>query len=367
MKARLITYMGVVLLLVCCKTEIITPVDFYVTLDKKNTLKAGEPVKFDLHGESDYYMFYSGEQGHEYRYKDREEVALADINSASFTISSTPERYGYQGDFISFWLSDSFEGLTGDRETDIATMDAEVADGMSRWKRLDFTPGADFVAQTDEYDISDYLDHFCFAVHYNPSRFRPGSNNTPQQQPLFNMSASLLVDIEGVGTRKFSLPNMERAYVFMNRDEQGRPYEVVQRAYSYWTYSYYYSSVYEGQTEIRTHWPTDSLSDEDKAKLTRVAAGGVAFGWSQGDIRFVGSNANQHHFNTDIWIVYSPIKLNSVERDTGEVIKNLQNDVYKYEYTYAEPGYYKAVFHGFNVTIDKRYDKIIEIPVIITE
>ena len=61
------------------------------------------------------------------------------------------------------------------------------------------------------------------------------------------------------------------------------------------------------------------------------------------------------------------MQLNSVERDTGDVVKNLQNDLYKFQYTYDEPGYYKATFHGFNVTVDKRYDTIIEVPLIITE
>jgi len=66
-------------------------------------------------------------------------------------------------------------------------------------------------------------------------------------------------------------------------------------------------------------------------------------------------------------VIYSPIKLNSIDRDTGEVVKNMENDLSEYSYTYTEPGTYTATFHGFNVTSGQRYDKIVEIPVTITD
>ena len=70
-------------LLACsCGKEIITPADFYVTIDKSTSFKAGEPVKFRLNGEADYYMFYSGEQGHEYSKKDRTVVDINDVKQS---------------------------------------------------------------------------------------------------------------------------------------------------------------------------------------------------------------------------------------------------------------------------------------------
>ena len=349
-----------------CGKEIITPAEFYVTIDKSTTFKAGEPVKFKLNGEADYYMFYSGEQGHEYCHKNRTEVELEDVRSATLTLSTTPELWGYQGDFVSFWISDTFEGLTGDRETDFATMEAEEAGGMQGWHKLDYVMGPDQTEKTDIFDITPYLGHFCFAVHYKSSYKRP-ETYTMQGSPTFNISGTLNVDIDGIGERVFRFPMMQREFVFMNHDEQGRPYEIRQSSSNYWTFDYYYASTYNGTTEIRTHMPTEGLTEEEKSELRRARTGGIAFDWTQGDVRFTGTSPGVHHFGVDIWVVYTAMQLNSVERDTGDVVKNLQNDLYKFQYTYDEPGYYKATFHGFNVTVDKRYDTIIEVPLIITE
>ena len=93
----------------------------------------------------------------------------------------------------------------------------------------------------------------------------------------------------------------------------------------------------------------------------------LGFGAAQGDIRFVGSTANGNHFDADIWVIYDGVKLNSVEKDKGEVVKSLENKINEYSYTYDEPGTYTAVFHGFNVSADVRYDYVVEIPVTITD
>ncbi len=343
-----------VLLACSCENELITDVDYYVTVDKSTTFRAGEPVKFVLHGEADNYMFYSGETGHEFRYKDRTVVALEDVRSAKMTLECMPERYGCKGDIMSFWLSKTFDGLTGDRETDIAIMDAEVASGMAQWERLDWTEGPDNTTTSSEFDISDYLSHFCIAIHYNPSHLNP-TTGVAQTQGTFNMSGYLDMDVEGVAHRHFSFGDMARVSVFMNRDSEGRMYEVSQGGYGWYVYTYY-----ADRNDVHGY-----ITDETPANHTRN--GGVAFGWSQGDIRFTGSSAGYHVFDTDIWVVYTPIQLNTVEKDSGEVVKNLQNDLYEYEYTYSEAGYYKATFQGFNVTPDRREEKLVEIPIIISD
>lgn len=355
--------------LCACETEVITPADFYVTIDKTTRFKAGEPVKFRLNGEADYYMFFSGETGHEYRYRDRTMIDIADVESARLDLTTWPDYSTASRPCpVTFYISRNFEGLAAseDIETNRALMKAEIANGLKNWEKLDWTVGPLDQKTLTHHDITDYLDHFCFAVHYWCPYKSPDGKNV-WGQCSFNLSGSLKVSLKGLPDREFSFGNMEHSFVFMAEDEDGRPWEWSWKNY-YYMYDYYYqSSQTADRVEVRTHVPSVGLSDDDKKKLSHKNVGGLAFGWNQGDIRFVGAGPNDNNFDVDTWVIYAPIKLNSIERDMGEVVKNMENDLYEYSYTYEKPGNYVATFHGFNVTAGKRYDKVIEVPVIITD
>lgn len=372
MKNRTYIFSLVCILLLAgsCSQDIITDVDYYVTLDKSTKFKAGEPVHFKINGDADYLMFYSGEQGHEYRHRNRTEIDYSDIRKAVLKLETYPERYGAKGDVMTFYMSHTFEGLSdfGDKEANMELMQAEIDSGMKNWQKLDWVEGDDLMRTLQEFDLMDYLDHFCIAMHYNPSHYKPDTNPPAEQyQASFNISGDLVIDIDGLPQRQFSFQDLNRSFVFMSRDDEGYPYEYALNGW-YYCYDYYYSSSKNDQgREVRRHIPTEGLSDEDKAKLSHQKLGGVGFGAAQGDIRFVGSTANGHHFDADIWVVYDGVKLNSVEKDKGEVVKSLENKINEYSYTYDEPGTYTAVFHGFNVSADVRYDYVVEIPVTITD
>lgn len=59
------------ILLAACQHDVIYEVDYNITLDNENTYYAGEPVKFNITGEVENLVFYSGETGSQYVYKDR--------------------------------------------------------------------------------------------------------------------------------------------------------------------------------------------------------------------------------------------------------------------------------------------------------
>lgn len=351
-----------------CQAEIITPVDFYVTVDKTTKFKAGEPVRFKLNGEADYYMFFSGETGHEYKNKDRTLIDMADVNSAQLELTTWPDYTTADRPCpVSFYISKSFDGLSSyeDIQTNMALMQAETANGLANWDKLDWQVGPLNQKTTTYHDISNYLEHFCFAVHYYCPYKAPDKRVFGQCS--FNLSGTVKISLNGLPDREFSFGNMERSFVFMAADENGLPWEWTWKNY-YYMYDYYYQAhTGEDRVEVRTHVPSAGLSDEEKKKLSHRNVGGVAFGWNQGDIRFVGAGPNENNFDADIWIIYAPIKLNSIDRDMGEVVKNLENDLYEYSYTYEKPGNYTATFHGFNVSEGKRYDKVVEIPIVITD
>lgn len=55
----------------CDHDEIYEEIDFQVQLAPTNTYRVGEPVQFLFGGNADYLVFYSGETGHEYRFRNQ--------------------------------------------------------------------------------------------------------------------------------------------------------------------------------------------------------------------------------------------------------------------------------------------------------
>jgi hypothetical protein len=133
-----------------CTQDIVEPVDCNITLDPANTYMTGEPVRFLIDGNVDNILFYSGETGAQYRFKDRYSVPVEQVNSAMLNLDYQA-RYGYK-DGLEVYVSNSFAGLKGDdAEADKATVKAMVDGGMQGWTRLDYEEGASQVWTHQSY------------------------------------------------------------------------------------------------------------------------------------------------------------------------------------------------------------------------
>ena len=98
-----------VLAVASCQNQDYIEADYNVRLSGANTYRAGEPVRFEISGNVDNLLFYSGENGHQYRYYNRYVVAPEDVRSAEFQMSIRP-LYGYEG-ALDIYVSESFDGL----------------------------------------------------------------------------------------------------------------------------------------------------------------------------------------------------------------------------------------------------------------
>ncbi len=74
MKNRLAYYIVLFCVLTACKKLEVDSVDFDVTTEK-NTYSLGDTVTFHFNGEPDYLLFYSGETGAKYQFRNRVEEA----------------------------------------------------------------------------------------------------------------------------------------------------------------------------------------------------------------------------------------------------------------------------------------------------
>lgn len=294
---------GAILLLASCEQQIVYKVDYNVTLDKSNTYRAGEPVLFNFTGDVDNLIFYSGERGAEYRYKDRYAVPMELVNSAELDMSILAAWGKNLG--LSIYISNSFDGLSGDGEADRATMKALYESGMEGWKKLDYE---DDVAnnKTKELNeaLNDYMDNLCIAFHWLPNYTGKDALRT------YKINGSVSLDLQGFEPTSIDFTDLGFRALYMDLEGQDKePYYVP--------------------------------SDTKEKGVVHMNNNGI-------DIHCEGLGKETDH-GIDVWIVSTPTALNKVTNDKGTVIKNLQNYMPTFEYTWNEPGTYTVTFVGKNV------------------
>lgn len=292
-----------VLFSACTQDDILYDVDFNVTLDQENTYYAGDPVTFNFSGEVDNLLFYSGESGHEYRYRDRYSIDQSLIKSATLHLEIQP-RYG--AGTLGVWYSSSFTGLAGnDGEADRATMAQLEEGGMSGWTPLtiwdDENKETSTVTRIVEFDITQAVENFALAFLWDHEGVDPAAGT----QRHYWVNGSVSIEAEGFGTINTDLSSLLMTSVMMNEEEED-PYR-----------------KNDGNGSIR--FDTDQ------------------------DINFQGCGAKEKSYALKGWVVTTPQMLNAVSNDTGTVIKNMQNYMTSYSYTFEEAGTYTVVFVGRNV------------------
>ncbi|MGM9747501.1 MAG: DUF5017 domain-containing protein [Candidatus Cryptobacteroides sp.] len=291
------------LVMVSCQHDIVRSSDFTVTLDESNTYYAGDPVRFNFTGEVDNVIFYSGETGHQYKYKDRYTVPIEDIISIRLDLN-IQARYGL-ADALEIWVTNSFDGLKGDDGVaDRATIKAMVDGGMSGWTKLNWTDGASTKWKDQSYgeaegdpNFGEMSDNFCIAFHWCP----PAYNQT---QRTYWVNGNLHLELSGLDPSDTELSQLGFTTVMMNEQIED---------------------------------PYKKNSGNGSIILNNPATAALIF---QG----VGGNALD--YTLDGWAISTPMPLNKVANDKAVVIKNVQNYMHSYEYVFEEPGTYEVVLVG---------------------
>jgi len=302
------------LILAGCEHELVIPVDFDVELSSDNTYKVGEPVSFEIEGNVDNLVFFSGEQGHQYEYRDRYEYSTSDIESIQLDVN-----YGIwygnnqlPGDptqleaFIRPTWEDS--PITwSDFESDSLAFKKMIDDGMPGWERLDYTDNPTTLAVYQPYSYtldSKYVDGLVIAFHYIPTETY--SNSIWRR--FYNIYGLLTTKFSGATPFTLNFFSMSWQTIMFNTIPEAR---------------YEYVANNSG---------------------VKIATSGVY------TVRF---DARKYYSDNryplpEGWAISKQIKMNKANPDTGESIKNLQNVLHSYSHVYDAPGTYKAVFLGSN-------------------
>ena len=287
---------------------------------------AGEPVVFNIKGNVDNLLFYSGEIGSEYQNKDRYSVPVKDVKSATLKIEYQAQ-YGKEG-AMEVWISNKFSGLNGeDGEADRKTI-SKMVQTMDGWKKLDYVEGKSGIWTEQSYVLTDSLDSktdFCIAFHWNPKEYCDTVGGMKYiAQRTYRVNGTIDLSIADV------LP--------MPIDFSGLSFKTVM------------------------------MNTEADAYHKNAGNGSIVLNSNTVDLLFQGvGQKDSLDYAIDAWAISSPIDLNRVENDKGIVIKNQQNYLSSYSYTWNEPGTYKVVFVGTNENYQDSSMLIREISVTILE
>lgn len=306
-------YLSAMAVICSCGHDIADEAYFNVTTASDNNYVVGQPVTFNITGDIDNILFFSGEQGSEYQHKDRYSVPVEDVNSASLSLEYQP-RYGDAGS-LEVWISNKFAGLDGQNgEADRKTI-AEMVKTMKDWKRLDYAEGNSQEWTEQNYLLTDSLDtkqNFTLAFHWNPKRYCD-KDTTGQiikylNQRTYWLNGKINLDIKNVEALPIDLSELS--------------------------------------------FVTLSMNEEVDAYHKNSGNGSIVLNSENADLIFQGvGQADSLNYAIDAWAISQPIDLNMVQNDKGIVIKNQQNYLKSYSYTWNEPGTYKVVFVGTNSNI----------------
>ena len=314
--------------LASCQHDVIYEIDYNITLDGENTYYAGDPVKFNITGDVENLVFYSGEIGSQYVYKDRYYVDSEEINNATLSLD-VRANYGTAYGSLEVWISNSFTGLTGkDGAKDRATIKEMVDGGMKEWTKLPYEDLSKDNGKWSswEFSLNDYLDNMTIAFHWCPPTHEI-------VQRTYWINGTINVEMTGVPPITQTLRDMGCVKIMMNENLEPLHNE-------------------------------KNVASNGSMRLPQPDANGV---WPEQHLIMQGVGANVLTYALDGWVITKPQPLSKVANDKGIVIKNLQNYLHSYEYVWNEPGTYKVVFVGRNENYASASEQVYEYTINILE
>lgn len=307
-----------------CEHKIVTTTDFNVVLDSENTYVAGQPVVFRFDGDVDNIQFYSGEPGHEYQHKDRFSVDMTAVKGVELSLD-IQARYG-SADALDIYVTNQFEGLSGnDGEADRAMVRSILQNEMDGWTKLEFEEGKSGVWTYNQYDcLASLKENFAMAFHWNPKEYI--KDGVYQVQRTYWINGKLQLEIDNVRQTSIDLSELLFSTLVMNEQIEDP----------------YHKNAGNGSIILNNQETADLI-------FQGVAA------------------ADSLDYAIDAWAFSTPLALNQISNDKGEVIKNQQNYLTSYSHTWVEPGTYTVTFVGTNSNYLDASSEVIELQITILE
>ncbi len=362
---KILVVAGIVGLVFCsCENEFKNDVELGVNVAVEDgisfdgqtvTVKKGTPVTFQLSGDPDFLSFYSGEAGHEYRYKDRVMVASDDIKSSVLKFSLLPQ-YGKGSIQLLVANSDAFPGLNGSSSSTSRSMymqDSVLVTETTQWQPLSkrFVMGGGAGADDEavsketayEIDMTPYLgQRIAIAIRYE------GHD-----------------DWATTAQSKFTFKNMQIENQILDVDQ---PAVFAAESFGFTALNLLYCDP-------------DFLSGTGNSAVggrRRTAVANKPYGtatnntegvWNVKDWAafFIHSSGANQGPKISSWLISNLMVVNACTPDSGTQLKNISQSLDSYTHTYTEAGTYTATFVATNANHTGESRVTREYTVVVTE
>jgi len=312
MKKYISLLLAAAALTACDHDEIYEPIDFQATLAPTNTYLVGEPVQFLFSGNADYILFYSGETGREYRYRNRYQVDAEDIESCELSLQLSARMGSLPS--MTAYVTNTFAGLNGaDEAADLAAINALLTEekDLQGWKKLEVNDTAPVGSWSDpvKADVTDLADNFCVALHWDGQTIESSQRGywvSMYATVKFKGYDSQIISSKKLGLIPFSVADAMEGNRYTLSDKNNVPGTL------------YFTNNAPGLRSQEFILPGSNKYDPDNEKTLPYAI--------------------------DSWIVSTPMALNLIDPDQGESIKSLNESMNAYSYTFEKAGTYTVTF-----------------------
>lgn len=299
-----------------CDNNSIDDLNFSLSLDNsQGTYKVGEPVTFNLYGDPDYLLFFSGEFGKKYANRNRTQ---ADVQELSLTYNmelqyaSARFRKGFR-----VLISDDFNGIYDEENINKATwsdMDGQLLVPVIESEDKGYQNGA---VRNVHVDLSAYkYKNFYLALEYNLPPIEYPDVDTRNAHPDVHFYPTLNQTVDGTVTKKAS-PKEDFGFNFVriksNDDSKDNP--------------------------------TVTVVNDEKVTIN-------------------GRNGKN---GTHVWAISQPIDAAKVSPDEGLSLKTYSAALPNYTHIYNKPGEYTATFVARNANAWNCTEQVKEVKVKVVE
>lgn len=299
-----------------CDNNRIDDLDFSISLNNpQETYKVGEPVTFNLYGDPDYLLFFSGEYGMKYANRNRTQADVEDLSlTYNLQLRYATKRFR---NGVRILISDDFNGIYDEENINKATwsnMNGQLRVPVIESENEGYQHGE---IRDVQVDLSDYkYKNFYLAVEYDLPALNDEEKEKKYVHPDVYFYPKLNQTIDGIVTQKTS-PKADFGFNFVRIKSN----------------------------DTSSDNPTVTAVDDEKVSIN-------------------GRNGKN---GTHVWAVSQPIDASKVSADEGISLKSYSAALPDYTHIYSKPGEYTATFVARNANAWNCTEKVKEVKVTVVE
>lgn len=340
-----------VLLMTSCNKDIVTNLEtptFDVTT-KTSTFKAGQPITFLFSGTAHTISFYSGETLKDYSFKDGRVVNVTGAG-ATMEFTSSLQVAGTQTNQLTILASTNFNGDYSSVDKVKAATWTDITSRFTLATNATFVPAVPAPKEISDLIVAGKPIYIAFKYVTLPQ----ATNGLARQWFIQTFAIKSLTTLPSTASATpitLTLADQIHAgFTIVDNSPTTNPAasSVTSTRVTLWGPEYRYAGLAKYDPTLPKWNKADPMYDRSSPLYVPTAV------WTP-FVPFVPDAADNDPAS-ETWAVSGAINLNSVNLgpDYSTAIKAgiAASTLVSYPYTYALPGTYKAVFVGFNASIE---------------